>query len=168
MSVSISRTQFEYIEAAFRLVREPSEFHSASRNSPIDIPPTQRYCCVVSIPGFQPDGLLPPGVHLATWTEIAVRFGNSPYRQGILSGLLDAARLLAKARCTRLYIDGSFVTDKVFPGDFDACWDANGVDLVLLDPVFLDFSTVEQHKKPGFEGNCLSPAQQQTRPEPHS
>ncbi len=107
------------------------------------------------IPGFQPDGLLPPGVHLATWTEIAVRFGKSPYRQGILSGLLDAARLLAKAKCTRLYIDGSFVTDKVFPGDFDACWDANGVDVVLLDPVFLDFSNRRAAQKARFRGELF-------------
>ena len=36
-----------------------------------------------------------------------------------------------------LYIDGSFVTDKIAPNDYDACWDPNGVKHDLLDPVLL-------------------------------
>jgi hypothetical protein len=39
---------------------------------------------------------------------------------------------LKRSGCKRVYIDGSFVTDKKVPGDFDACWDEDGVDLDLL------------------------------------
>jgi hypothetical protein len=39
-----------------------------------------------------------------------------------------------------VYLDGSFVTGKPEPGDFDVCWDPTGVDPSRLDPVLLDFS----------------------------
>ena len=39
-----------------------------------------------------------------------------------------------------MYIDGSFVTVKREPGDYDACWDIDGVNAEALDLVFLDFS----------------------------
>lgn len=107
------------------------------------------------IPGFQSDGLLPVGIHAATWAEIETRFGNSPYRQAILGGLLEAARLLATANCKTLYLDGSFVTEKLFPGDFDACWDAIGVDVARLDPVFLDFSNRRSAQKARFRGELF-------------
>ena len=36
----------------------------------------------------------------------------------------------------RVYLDGSFVSAKLIPGDFDACWDEDGVDFDSIDPVF--------------------------------
>jgi len=47
---------------------------------------------------------------------------------------------LTKAGCRRVYLDGSFVTSKPEPGDYDACWDIAGVDVEVPDSVFLDFS----------------------------
>ena len=47
---------------------------------------------------------------------------------------------LKAAGCRSLYVDGSFVTIKNFPGDYDACWDVVGVDPSLLDPILFDFS----------------------------
>jgi hypothetical protein len=35
---------------------------------------------------------------------------------------------LRDAGCKRVYLNGSFVTSKDEPGDFDACWDPTGVD----------------------------------------
>lgn len=109
----------------------------------------------MAIPAFHPDGLLPPGVHLSTWAEIVARFGISPYRQTILTGLEEAMHLLARAKCSRLYVDGSFVTQKSFPGDFDACWDPAGVDVSLLDPVFLDFTNRRAAQKARFRGELF-------------
>ncbi len=40
-----------------------------------------------------------------------------------------------------VWLDGSFVTDKELPGDYDACWAWQGVDDKKLDPVLLDLST---------------------------
>ena len=42
------------------------------------------------------------------------------------------------ASCQTGYLDGSFVSSKLEPGDFDACWDEKGVDLDKLDPVLLN------------------------------
>ena len=44
-----------------------------------------------------------------------------------------------RAGCRTVYLDGSFVTSKQVPNDFDACWDETGVDMTLIDPVLLEF-----------------------------
>jgi len=124
----------------------------------LDILATQRYCCVVAIPTFEPGGNLPPGVYWADWQEFAARFGLSPYRRRILLGLHQALKLLQAAGCVTAYIDGSFVTQKDFPGDFDGCWDVRGVDPNKLDPVFLDLSNKRAAQKARFLGEFF-PAQ---------
>jgi hypothetical protein len=57
-----------------------------------------------------------------------------------------------------VYIDGSFVTSKDFPGDFDGCWDVTAVDVAKLDPVLLDFNNGRAAQKARFLGE-LFPAQ---------
>lgn len=57
-----------------------------------------------------------------------------------------------------VYLDGSFVTAKQYPGDFDACWDIQGVDEEALDPVFWDFSNGRAAQKERFGGEFF-PAQ---------
>ncbi|MBL8234415.1 MAG: hypothetical protein JNL98_38310 [Bryobacterales bacterium] len=57
-----------------------------------------------------------------------------------------------------VYLDGSFVTTKRHPGDFDACWDIQGVDEDMLDPVFWDFSDGRAAQKRRFGGEFF-PAQ---------
>lgn len=109
----------------------------------------------MAIPPFQPDGLLPPGIHGAVWSEVTNRFGSTLYRQSLVSGLLEAAKLLSFANCPLLYLDGSFVTNKAYPGDFDACWDPTGVDVNRLDPVFLDFSNRRAAQKARFRGELF-------------
>ena len=42
------------------------------------------------------------------------------------------------AGCRMVYINGSFVTSKEYPNDYDVCWEEEGVDPRALDPVFLD------------------------------
>lgn len=56
------------------------------------------------------------------------------------------------AGCRRVYLDGSFVTTKAFPNDFDCCWDTDGVDPQRLDPVFMDFSDYRARQKARFGG----------------
>jgi hypothetical protein len=100
------------------------------------------------IPPFDPSsGNLPPGVHTATWAEIAARFGYTPHRLALLAGLKAALDVLKTAGGRRAYLDGSFVTAKEAhfnapPGDYDACWETTGVDfpaLALAAPVLFDF-----------------------------
>lgn len=64
-------------------------------------------------------------------------------------------KLLRSAGCKRLYIDGSFVTSKRVPNDYDAAWEPAGVDvrlLLSLEPVFGDFSNSRAAQKAKFFG----------------
>ena len=56
-----------------------------------------------------------------------------------LAGLRAALENLRDAGCQTAYTNGSFVTDKEHPNDYDACWEEGGVDPNLLDPVLLNF-----------------------------
>lgn len=57
-----------------------------------------------------------------------------------------------------MYLDGSFVSDKDLPGDYDACWEASGVDPALLDPVLLDFSNRRAAQKRKYRGELFPAA----------
>ena len=84
--------------------------------------------------------------------------GFTPRRVKLLAGLKEAISLLRIAGCHTVYVDGSFVTRKSEPGDFDACWAIDGVDVDKLDPVFLDFSNSRARQKARFLGE-LCPAE---------
>ena len=70
----------------------------------------------------------------------------------IAAGFREACKLLRKAGCRLVYLDGSFVTTKAHPGDFDACWDIQHVDDEALDRVFWDFSQGRAAQKRRFLG----------------
>lgn len=110
------------------------------------------------IPVFKSNGLLPPGIHQGNWNEFKRRFGGTPHRRKLLSGLETAARNLKVAGCQRIFINGSFVTSKEQPNDFDALWDIEGVDPEKLDPAFLDFSKRRAAQKDKYLGEFF-PAQ---------
>lgn len=120
----------------------------------VDIGGTQHYCCVV-IPAFNEDGNLPPGIHWATWQDLCDRFGTTPHRRELLEGLKAALESLRDAGCTTAYIDGSFVTSKDVPADFDACWDPAGVDPSRLDPILLKFDRGRAAQKAKFKGELF-------------
>jgi len=108
------------------------------------------------IPDFDAaTGNLPAGEHLATWQEMLDRYGHTPWRRRLLDGLLDALRLLRVAGCERAYIDGSFVTAKEQPVDFDACWDAQGVDFDVIDERLLTFDRGRATQKAAFLGELF-------------
>lgn len=115
------------------------------------------------LPSFDKHGNLPPGIHSAAWDEIVERYATTERRAELLDGLHEAITSLHAAGCTRVYIDGSFVTEKEVPGDFDACWEISGVDAGLLDPVLLDFSDRRAAQKSRFGGE-LFPAQAAAEP----
>lgn len=110
------------------------------------------------IPEFNAQGLLPEGIHSATWEEVTGRFGGNERRRQLLRGLSEALNLLSVAGCRRVYIDGSFVTSKERPNDIDVCWDISGVDADALDPVFFEFENGRAAQKARF-GAEFFPAQ---------
>src|SRR5262245_46538530 len=107
---------------------------------------------------FDPNGNLPPGIHECTWEEFTARFGWNACRQRLLRGLKAALDALKAAGCRRVYVDGSFVTAKEEPGDFDGCWDMTGVDPARLDPVLLTFDPGRMAQKTKYYGEMF-PAQ---------
>jgi hypothetical protein len=108
------------------------------------------------IPDFDSGtGNLPPGVHDATWDELAATFGFSDRRLQLLRGLREALESLGRANCERAYIDGSFVTEKLSPGDFDGCWETRRVDPTQLDPELLDFSEARAAQKARYGGELF-------------
>jgi len=112
----------------------------------------------MSIATFQANGDLPVGIHLATWQEVQETFAFNPRRQELLSGLKRACESLKQAGCPRIYIGGSFVTNKEFPGDFDVCWADETVDLERLeeiDPVLLDLTNKRAAQKAKYGGELF-------------
>ncbi len=107
------------------------------------------------VPDLTDGGILPPGIHWATWEEIANRFGNTKRRKELLAGLREALETLKDAGCRTVYVNGSFVTNKEAPGDFDACWDEQGVDPEVLDPVLLTFARGREAQKAKYLGELF-------------
>jgi hypothetical protein len=102
-----------------------------------------------------PTGNLPPGEHVASWSEVVERFGGTEWRRHLLDGLKAAMLALQLAGCKRLWLDGSFVTAKERPGDFDGCWDIEGVDFDRLDEVLLSFEPGRAAQKTKFFGELF-------------
>ncbi|MGH9365940.1 MAG: DUF6932 family protein [Thermoanaerobaculia bacterium] len=73
------------------------------------------------IPHLTREGRLPPGLHETTLEEVRRRFGSgNPIRERLMKGLSAVVSRARRAGAKRLYLDGSFVTDKKDPGDWDA------------------------------------------------
>jgi hypothetical protein len=110
------------------------------------------------IPEFNENGNLPPGIHFCTWSEFLERFGTTPRRLRLIEGLKTAMEQLQTVGCQTIYIDGSFVTEKLNPGDFDACWDENGVDfysLQALAPTLYNFAQKRAEQKARYRGEIF-------------
>lgn len=72
-----------------------------------------------------------------------------------MAGLRAALENLKAAGCQTVYLDGSFVTSKEIPNDYDACWDENGVDPEALDPVLLTFDSGRATQKAKYMGELF-------------
>jgi hypothetical protein len=104
------------------------------------------------IPEFEESGTLPVGIHVAEISEIQDRYAFNPCRQRLFGGLVRGLTALRNAQCEWVYLNGSFVTNKTDPRDYDACWDMKGVVKPLLDPVFLNFSNRRAAQKAKYFG----------------
>ncbi len=105
---------------------------------------------------FDPNtGYLLPGDHAAEWCDVQIHFAENSHRTRLLGGLLAAYRNLAAAGCGELLLNGSFVTEKPLPGDYDGAWETAGVDPDRLDPVLLDFSNRRAAMKAKYLGDLF-------------
>jgi hypothetical protein len=102
----------------------------------------QQKCCILSrvIPQFTGEGLLPSGVHETDLEELKEKMGWSRKRRELLEGLEEALELMVSSGVVRVYLDGSFVTDKDRPNDIDGCYDlaedVTAEHLGRLAPIF--------------------------------
>lgn len=74
------------------------------------------------LPEFREDGWLPEGHHAASWEEVIERFGGSPSsrRERVQRGLLNwRDNLRAKGVSGWLVLNGSFISNRADPSDFD-------------------------------------------------
>lgn len=61
---------------------------------------------------------------------------------------------LKSSYCRELYLNGSFVTNKKEPEDFDAVWDPEGVDNTI-DPVLRDMKARRDDRKKKYGGDIF-------------
>lgn len=99
--------------------------------------------------------VLPPGIHEATLAEIEERFATSPHRRWLFQGFRRVVVALVAAGCREIHLDGSFVTGKPHPEDFDGCWNPIGVSPEKLDPTLLDFGNGREAQKKKFHGEMF-------------
>ena len=107
----------------------------------------------MKIPRLNHIGELPPGEYEVSLLAIKKCFGSSTaQRKALMEGLERAVETLGEAGVGRIWIDGSFVTDKEEPNDIDGCWEySKQVDLSKIDPVFLAESRRPMKEKYGVE-----------------
>lgn len=128
----------------------------------IDICVTQQSNCVM-IPDFvnvlgSPWPLLPPGIHDSTLSEVYERYVINPTRQRLYHGLVKGLKNLFFSGCPQIYLDGSYVTAKPIPNDYEVCWDMSFVDPALLYPVFFDFTNGRHNQKQKYSGEFFPAA----------
>ena len=107
------------------------------------------------IPSFEESGLLPVGIHRASWEQFFDRFAITVWRRRLATGVRAVLEELKAAGCLTVYVDGSFVSAKEIPNDFDACWEETGVDPTVLDPVLLTFDPGRFTQKAKYLGELF-------------
>jgi hypothetical protein len=98
-----------------------------------------------------------------SWEDFYQLFGWNSRRQMFLSGISDVLQHLQTIGCRRVYLDGSFVTQKEIPGDYDACWEPAGVNILGMDPILRNVSpSGRQLQKAKYGGEWFSATQHAT------
>jgi hypothetical protein len=69
--------------------------------------------------------------------------------------LRRALEALKQAGCATVYVDGSFVTAKDLPNDFDGCWDPRSVRIADLDLALRTFDPGRATQKAKYLGELF-------------
>lgn len=132
-------------EAWNKLMPELHAFLERQRQLGFDPSYSDRDCQhLQGIPELDEEGLLPPGMHHATWDDFVGRFGQTDRRFRQTQGLLAALLSLQGAGCKLAHVGGSFVSAKEDPTDIDYVFDPEGMDMSKLEPM-LDRSNYRAH-----------------------
>ena len=96
--------------------------------------------------------VLPAGIHTTTIGEVQLRYTYNERRQVLFRGLEEALQNLFAAGCRQCFLDGSFITAKPLPNDYELCWDPAYVSPDILNGVFLDFDDQRAAQKEKYGG----------------
>lgn len=102
--------------------------------------------------------LLPSGVYDATMEEVYKHYAINEKRRRLFEGFNKAADNIFGAGSPQIYLDGSYVTAKPEPGDYDALWDRRFVDPALLDPLFIQLRMGTDRQKAKYLGEFFPSA----------
>ncbi len=113
---------------------------------------TQRYHWVV-IPNFDENGNLPPGIHDATIEEVQQRYSYNKKRVTLFTALLEVVEILRGCACPEIHLDGSFITAKEQPGDYDLCYESTGI---TPTQEFYEFLKNRETRKERYMGDIFA------------
>jgi hypothetical protein len=74
------------------------------------------------------NGSLPPGIHTATLVEVETKFAYNTKRKELFTGLARVITILREAKCWEIHLDGSYITTKEEPTDYDLCFEPTGLE----------------------------------------
>ena len=100
-------------------------------------------------------GYLAEGVHVMTRAEVERLFAWNAQRRFLFGGLTRALDNLAGAGCRAVLLDGSYVTAKESPGDWDAAFDPVGVIPDLLDPILIKYDDGRRAMRAKYLGDMF-------------
>lgn len=100
------------------------------------------------LPSPGPDGLLPPGIHLATLDEVMAAFpALTPQRQSLNNALSQCVAIVKRLHLAdKIALDGSYVSEKPDPED---------VDIVVLTPGVYQLAGEQQFAAEGVDTHLL-------------
>ena len=93
-----------------------------------------------------------------SWEEFKELFGYNEKRRWLLEGMELAISDFKKIGCKAFYADGSLVTSKEEPGDYDICWDDTGMELLKAwqkCPELFDIGRNGQKIKDRYRGDVV-------------
>ncbi len=88
-------------------------------------------------------------------TDFHRQFAWNGRRRFLYSGLARAVTALQGAGCRAIIIDGSYVTAKENPGDWDAAFDPYGMTAAGLDPILLKHDDCRRAMRAKYFGDLF-------------
>jgi hypothetical protein len=70
---------------------------------------------------------MPPGIHTVTLAEVEDKFAYNAKRKALFAGLNRVVSILSEANCPEVFLDGSYITTKEKPDDYDLCFEPTGL-----------------------------------------
>ncbi len=104
------------------------------------------------IPESDKNGNLPPGIFEATIEEVEERFSINFQRKKLFGLLLEVLAIFRNCGCPEVYLDGSYITNKDEPEDYDLCYEPTGINAT---DEFFEFLKSKDRRKERYGGDIF-------------